>query len=127
MTGAIEAISGLGVSAGVAEGRVRVVVDPSFAEVEPGEVLVTSTTDPSWASIMFISRGLVVDVGGALSHASVVARELGIPCVVNTRTGTRDIRTGDVLRIDGTTGTVDVLSTSADATPDPTPPTGFSA
>ena len=109
MTGAIEAISGLGVSAGVAEGRVRVVVDPSFAEVEPGEVLVTSTTDPSWASIMFLSSALVVDIGGPLSHAAVVARELGVPCVVNTRTGSSVLRTGDLVRVDGNTGSVEVL------------------
>jgi pyruvate,water dikinase len=109
MTEAIEAISGLGVSAGVAEGRVRVVVDPSFAEVEPGEVLVTSTTDPSWASIMFLSSALIVDIGGPLSHAAVVARELGVPCVVNTRTGSSVLRTGDVVRVDGNTGSVEIL------------------
>ena len=109
MSGAIEAISGLGVSAGVAEGRVRVVVDPSFAEVEPGEVLVTSTTDPSWASIMFLSSALIVDIGGPLSHAAVVARELGVPCVVNTRTGSSVLRTGDVVRVDGNTGSVEIL------------------
>ena len=106
-------LSGIGVSGGIVEGTARVLQTPDFEQVAPDEILVARTTDPSWASIMFISRGLVVDVGGALSHAAVVARELGIPCVVNTRTGTRDIRTGDVLRIDGTTGTVDVLSTSA--------------
>jgi phosphoenolpyruvate synthase/pyruvate phosphate dikinase len=109
MTGAIEAISGLGVSAGVVEGRVRVVVDPSFAEVEPGEVLVTSTTDPSWASIMFLSSALIVDIGGPLSHAAVVARELGVPCVVNTRTASSVLRTGDLVRVDGNTGSVEVL------------------
>jgi pyruvate,water dikinase len=58
---------------------------------------------------MFISSALVVDIGGALSHAAVVARELGIPCVVNTRTGTRRLRTGDRLRVDGAKGTVEIL------------------
>src|SRR5581483_7192662 len=87
---------------------VRVVHDPSFTEVEDGEVLVTPTTDPSWASIMFVSAALVVDIGGTLSHAAVVARELGIPCVVNTRNGSRVLRTGDRVRVDGGTGTVDV-------------------
>jgi len=103
-------ICGIGASAGVAEGTVRVVHDPSFAEVEPGEILVTPTTDPSWASIMFLSAALVVDIGGALSHAAVVARELGIPCVVNTRHGSRTLQTGDRVRVDGTTGTVEVLA-----------------
>jgi pyruvate,water dikinase len=103
-------VSGVGVSAGVVEGCARVVLDPDFDEVEPDEILVAPTTDPSWASIMFISAALVVDIGGALSHAAVVARELGIPCVVNTRDGTRRIQTGDRLRIDGRAGTVEVLS-----------------
>jgi phosphohistidine swiveling domain-containing protein len=103
------AVTGTGVSAGVVEGRVRVVEDPSFAEVQPGEVLVAPTTDPSWASIMFLSAALVVDIGGPLSHAAVVARELSLPCVVNTRTGTRALRTGDLVRVDGSAGTVQVL------------------
>lgn len=102
-------VEGRGVSAGVVEGPVRVITDPSFTDVEPGEILVAPTTDPSWASIMFVSSALVVDIGGALSHAAVVARELGLPCVVNTRTGTRDLRTGDTVRVDGSTGTVELL------------------
>ena len=104
-----DVVTGLGVSAGVVEGTVRVVFDPSFADVRPDEVLVAPMTDPSWSSIMFISAALVVDIGGALSHAAVVARELGFPCVVNTRTGTRDLRTGDRVRVDGTKGTVEIL------------------
>jgi pyruvate,water dikinase len=102
-------IGGIGVSAGITEGFVRVVTDPGFTEVEPGEILVTPTTDPSWASIMFISSALVVDIGGPLSHAAVVARELGIPCVVNTRHGSRVLHTGDFVRVDGNDGTVEVL------------------
>jgi pyruvate,water dikinase len=102
-------LTGTGVSAGVVEGVARVVTDPSFAEVEDDEILVASTTDPSWSSIMFISSALVVDLGGALSHAAVVARELQIPCVVNTRNGTRVIKSGDRLRVDGSAGTVEIL------------------
>jgi pyruvate,water dikinase len=103
-------ISGAGVSAGVVEGRARVVTDPSFADVEPDEILVAATTDPSWSSIMFISSALVVDIGGALSHAAVVARELGIPCVVGTRCATKLIDTGDHVRVDGTVGTIEILA-----------------
>ncbi|HEY1974487.1 MAG TPA: PEP-utilizing enzyme [Pseudonocardia sp.] len=88
--------------------------DPTFAGVEPGEILVAPTTDPSWASIMFLSAGLVVDIGGALSHAAIAARELGIPCVVNTGDGSRVIQDGDMLRVDGTAGTVEII---APATP----------
>jgi pyruvate,water dikinase len=106
---ATDLVSGEGVSRGIVEGIVRVVDDPSFAEVEPDEILVAPTTDPSWSSIMFISSALVVDIGGALSHAAVVARELGIPCVVNTRSGSRDLHTGDRVRVDGSAGTVEIL------------------
>ena len=106
---ALDVVQGVGVSAGVVEGPARVVSDPGFAEVQPDEVLVAPTTDPSWSSIMFVSAALVVDIGGALSHAAVVARELGLPCVVSTRTGTRAIRTGDRVRVDGAAGTVEIL------------------
>lgn len=102
-------LTGVGVSPGVVEGLARVVTDPSFTEVEPGEILVAPATDPSWSSIMFLSCALVVDIGGALSHAAIVARELGVPCVVNTMSGTRHIRTGDRCRVDGSTGVVTVL------------------
>ena len=110
-----EALAGIGVSRGVVEGVVRVVLDPAFDDVEPDEILVAPTTDPSWASIMFISAGLVVDIGGALSHAAVVARELQIPCVVGTGDGTRVLRTGDRVRIDGDAGTVEILARADDA------------
>ena len=86
-----------------------VVTDPASAEVEPGDILVAHTTDPSWASIMFLCQALVVDIGGLLSHAAVVARELGIPCVMGTQQGTRTLRTGDRCRVDGSAGTVEVL------------------
>jgi pyruvate,water dikinase len=105
-----EPILGTGASAGVVEGLVRVVEDPAFTDVEPGEVLVAPTTDPSWCSIMFVSAALVVDMGGMLSHAAVVARELEIPCVVNTRDATRRLRTGDRVRVDGGTGRVEILA-----------------
>lgn len=102
-------VTGIGVSPGVAVGVARVLKTPDFDEVEPGEILVATFTDPGWASVMFISTALVVDIGGALSHAAVVARELGLPCVVNTQNGTRVIRTGDELRVDGETGTVEIV------------------
>jgi pyruvate,water dikinase len=111
-----EVVRGIGASPGVVEGRVRVVTDPSFEEVEPGEILVAPTTDPSWASIMFTSEALVVDLGGQLSHAAVVARELGIPCVMGTGDGTRRLRTGDVCRVDGHAGTVEVLEPAHEVT-----------
>ena len=106
-------VSGVGVSDGIVEGTARVVLEPDFSEVQEGEILVAPFTDPGWASIMFVSSGLVVDIGGAMSHAAVVARELGIPCVVNTGTGTRALRTGDRIRVDGGSGAVEVLERAA--------------
>jgi phosphohistidine swiveling domain-containing protein len=103
-------ITGIGVSPGIVEGVARVVLDPNFEDVEPGEILVAPSTDPSWSSIMFLSSALVVDIGGALSHAAIVARELGVPCVVSTVSGSRTIHTGDLCRVDGTTGIVTILS-----------------
>jgi len=110
LAGSTEPISGLGVSAGVAEGVARVVFDPSEASLLPGEILVCNTTDPSWSSYFLIAAGVVIDVGGPLSHGAIVARELGIPCVINTVDGTRKLRSGDRLRIDGTTGQVERLA-----------------
>jgi pyruvate,water dikinase len=107
--GPLETLCGTGVSAGVVEGTVRVVTDPTFDVVEENEILVAPTTDPSWSSIMFISAALVVDIGGALSHAAVVAREMGIPCVVSTGSGTTRLRNGDRVRVDGSTGLITIL------------------
>ncbi|GAA4736983.1 PEP/pyruvate-binding domain-containing protein [Actinomycetospora chibensis] len=116
-----DVITGVGVSNGVVEGVARVVTSPDFADVLPDEILVAPTTDPSWSSIMFVSAGLVVDIGGALSHAAVVARELGLPCVVSTRTGTRALRTGDRVRVDGGAGTVTILERASAPEDPPTP------
>jgi pyruvate,water dikinase len=111
-------LSGIGASPGVVEGVARVILDPADAEVDDGDILIARSTDPAWASIMFLSGGLVSDIGGLMSHTAVVARELGLPCVVNTRTATRRISTGDIVRLDGTAGTIEVIRRE----PSPTPP-----
>ncbi|MGH9036033.1 MAG: PEP-utilizing enzyme [Acidimicrobiia bacterium] len=103
-------LSGIGASPGVYEGPVRVVLDPSQAEFDPGDVLVCETTDPSWAALFLLAGAVVTDIGGPISHGAIVARELGLPCVVNTRLGTRRLPTGCVVRVDGSTGRVEVLS-----------------
>jgi pyruvate,water dikinase len=104
------AVSGLGVSAGVIEGPVRLILDHASAEdMEPGEVLVTNTTDPSWGPFFVVAGALVIDVGGAMSHGAIIARELGIPCVINTKNGTRRLKDGMIVRVDGKAGTVEVL------------------
>jgi pyruvate,water dikinase len=104
-----ELVSGAAVSPGVVEGIARVVLDPDVDEpIEPGEILVCRTTDPSWASTMMLASALVIDIGGPISHGAIVARELGIPCVIGTRNGTALIRTGDVLVVDGGRGEVQI-------------------
>jgi pyruvate,water dikinase len=101
-------VAGAAGAAGSVEGPARVVLDPDD-DLEPGEVLVCRFTDPSWTPVMMIAAGLVIDIGGPASHGAIVARELGVPCVIGTNDGTARIRTGDLVRLDGTAGTVTVL------------------
>jgi pyruvate,water dikinase len=105
-----ETIDGVAASPGVIEGTVRVVLDVASAQLEPGEILVAKDTDPAWASLMFLSGGLIADIGGVMSHTAVVARELGLPCVVATSNATRVLHSGDVVRLDGTRGRIEILS-----------------
>jgi pyruvate,water dikinase len=106
----VRTFGGIGVSSGVAEGLARVVTDPALCDpLRPGEILVCATTDPSWVGLFVVAKGLVIDIGGPMSHGAIVARELGVPCVVNTKSGTTHVRTGDVVRIDGERGVVEVL------------------
>ena len=104
-------IMGLGASHGIAEGDVRVLLDPNDAgDLEPGYVLVCHTTDPSWISYFLLAGAVVIDIGGILSHGAIVARELGIPCVINTLTGTQALQNGDRVRVDGDKGEVEILA-----------------
>ncbi len=108
--GAGDVLTGVAGSSGVVEGTARVVVDPFEAEpLEPGEVLVCRFTDPSWAPLFTLADALVIDIGAAASHGAIVARELGVPCVIGTGDGTRRIRTGDRLLVDGSAGRVEIL------------------
>lgn len=102
-------LRGTGVSPGTVEGTIRVINDPSTDDMEPGDILVAHTTDPSWAALMFLSSALVVEIGGTLSHAAVVARELGVPCVMGVDAATTRLRDGDRCRIDGSTGEITLL------------------
>jgi len=102
-------IVGNGASPGVVEGRARVVTCPAEADIAQGEILIAHDTDPSWASLMFLSSGLVADIGGVMSHTAIVARELSLPCVVNTKFASKALRTGDLIRVNGARGTVEVL------------------
>lgn len=100
---------GTGVSPGVHEGVVRVLDSPVGADLDPGEVLVAATTDPGWTPLFLLAGALVMEVGGVVSHGAVVAREYGIPAVAAVPDATRRLRTGQRVRVDGGTGTVQVL------------------
>lgn len=96
---------------GEATGRARVILDPADPRaLEPGDVLVAPITDPAWTPLFVPAAAVVVDVGAQLSHAVIVSRELGIPCVVSVTNGTRKIPDGAQVKVDGTRGTVTVLS-----------------
>jgi pyruvate,water dikinase len=94
----------------VAEGPARVVLDPQTATLEKGEVLVAPGTDPGWTPLFLNAAGLVTEVGGLMTHGSVVAREYGIPAVVGVPGATRAIRTGQRVRVQGDLGYVEVLA-----------------
>ncbi|HEY7395777.1 MAG TPA: phosphoenolpyruvate synthase, partial [Gemmatimonadaceae bacterium] len=100
-------VHGLGASPGRASGAVRVLASPADdAAMQAGEVLVTRMTSPDWVPIMRRAAAIVTDAGGMTSHAAIVARELGLPCVVGARNATRVLETGMVVTVDGSTGTV---------------------
>jgi pyruvate,water dikinase len=102
-------LSGSPVSPGVVEGIVRVVLDPHKAELKPGEILVCPATDPAWTPLFLSAGGLVMEVGGMMTHGSVVAREYGIPAVVGVHEVTMRLNSGDRIRIDGTSGIIEII------------------
>jgi rifampicin phosphotransferase len=103
-------VRGTGASAGVVRGPARVVVDQSaFGNVQPGDIIVCPSSNPSWVPLFAIAGGLVTDTGGVLSHAAVVAREFGLPAVVGTREGTAKIADGRMVELDGSSGVVRLL------------------
>ncbi len=108
------ALVGLPVSAGIVEGRARVVLDMADAAIEPGDILVTTATDPSWSPLFVAVDGLVTEVGGLMTHGAVVAREYGLPAVVGVQDATRLIADGQRIRLDGTHGTVEILRAAAE-------------
>src|SRR5262245_29677137 len=102
-------IAGSPVSPGVAEGVVHVVLDPHGTQLAPGEILVCRGTDPAWTPLFLAAAGLVMEVGGLMTHGSVVAREYGIPAVVGVHQATRRLETGQRVRVDGTRGRITIL------------------
>ena len=102
------AMLGVPASPGIVTGRARVILDPTGAHLEPGEILVAPSTDPGWTPLFLTAGGLVMEMGGANSHGAVVAREYGIPAVVGTPLATERISTGDLVTVNGILGTVTV-------------------
>jgi pyruvate,water dikinase len=103
-------VEGLGVSPGVIEGVAKVVSSPAeFDQVKHGDILVCQMTNPAWTPLFAIIGGIVCDAGGMVAHPAVMAREFGIPGVTGTGVATREIKTGDRLRVDGTNGVVEIL------------------
>jgi pyruvate,water dikinase len=108
-TDTVDVITGSPVSPGVAEGKVHIIFDPSGAQLVPGEILVCPGTDPAWTPLFMAAGGLITEVGGMMTHGSVVAREYGIPAVVGVHQATTRLKNGQRIRIDGTAGKIVVL------------------
>lgn len=104
-----DAIVGLPVSSGVIEGRARVILNMEDADLENGDILVTSFTDPSWTPLFVSIKGLVTEVGGLMTHGAVIAREYGLPAVVGVENATKLIKDGQQIRVHGTEGYVEIL------------------
>jgi pyruvate,water dikinase len=104
-------LTGATTSQGVVEGRARIVLrTDEIGDFEPGEILVAPQTDPSWTPLFMVAGGVITEVGSVVSHAMIVARELGIPCVAGVTDATRRIVNGSLVRVDGTTGSIEVLA-----------------
>ncbi len=113
MDGVAAQLAGIGCSPGLVEGFARVLFDPSEAAfLEPGEILVAPHTDPGWTPLFLTCKAIVTEIGGFLSHGATVAREYGIPAVLNVKEATLRIKTGDFLRVDGTNGLVTICKGS---------------
>jgi phosphohistidine swiveling domain-containing protein len=109
----VDGIKGIGACPGKVTGRVRVVLDPRGARLEPGEILVALQTDPGWVILFPAASGLLVERGSLLSHSAIVSRELRLPCIVSLPRITTTLKTGDLVEMDGRTGSVRVLETAA--------------
>ena len=104
-----KAIVGLAVSSGVVEGRARVILNMEEADLEEGDILITTYTDPSWTPLFLSIKGLVTEVGGLMTHGAVIAREYGLPAVVGMENATTLIKEGQKIRVNGAEGYIEIL------------------
>jgi phosphohistidine swiveling domain-containing protein len=103
-------LRGTPASGGVVSGKARVILDPGRANLEPGEILVAPSTDPGWTPLFFTAGGLVMEMGGPMSHGAIVAREYGIPAIVGVPNATERIETGQRITVDGSAGILNLES-----------------
>lgn len=104
-----KALIGLPVSSGIIKGRARVILDMEHADLEPGDILVTPFTDPSWTPTFVSIEGLITEVGGLMTHGAVIAREYGLPAVVGVENATKLIKDGQHILVNGTEGYIEIL------------------
>ena len=103
-------LTGHPVSGGCVEAEVVVVRDPGdFQRMKPGAILVAPATDPSWTPLFTLASGVIVEVGGVLSHASTIAREYGLPALANVKHATKLLTTGERVRLDAVRGVIERL------------------
>jgi pyruvate,water dikinase len=106
----VSELKGFASSAGVVEGPARVLkLLKDIVDLQPGEILVCPSTNPSWAPVFTNIKAAVTDIGGLTSHAAIVCREYGVPSVTGTGVATAVIKTGDILKVDGDTGIVTIV------------------
>ena len=100
-------LKGISESAGIVKGKARIILDPfDNSKMKKGDILVTSITNPLFTPAIIKASGIITDLGGTLSHSAVVARELGIPCVVGTKRATKILKDNQKIKVDGEKGTI---------------------
>jgi pyruvate,water dikinase len=111
-------LHGLNISSGCVEGEVVVITEPTeFARMKSGTILVAPATNPTWTPLFTLAIGIIVEIGGTLSHSSIVAREYGLPVLANVKDATKLLKNGDRVRLDAVNGTVEVLFTTRETNP----------
>jgi pyruvate,water dikinase len=111
----ISTLRGLNVSSGFAEGEVIIITEPDeFVRMKKGAILVAPVTNPNWTPLFALASGIIVEIGGTLSHSSIVAREYGLPALANVKDATKLLKTGDLVRLDADNQTVEILPSPND-------------
>jgi pyruvate,water dikinase len=102
-------LKGVGCCPGKVKATVRVVIDPGSITSLDGDILVTTSTDPGWVTLFPSASGIIVERGSLLSHSAIVSREMGKPCIVSVTGLLKTLQTGDLVEMDGSTGTITII------------------